>query len=152
MKITVINEQDALIICSKQVEQIVEHVLKYENCQCDEVIIHFVNDQTICQLHLQYFDDDSLTDCITFPIDEEEDSYYRLLGEVLICPYTAILYAEKNQKDPYLETTLYLIHGLLHLLGYDDIENIERKKMRQAEKRNMKNLAKLGLELKPNPP
>lgn len=147
MNITVINEQDALTICPRQVEQIVQQVLKYENCSCDEVAIHFVNEQIICQLHLQYFDDASLTDCITFPIDEEEDGCYRLLGEVFICPYTAILYAQKHQKDPYLETTLYLIHGLLHLLGYDDIDPVERKKMRQAERNNMRNLIKLGLKL-----
>jgi len=148
VNIYVVNEQNSLIIPLTQVRLVVEQVLKDENCRCDEISINFVDEATICQLHLEFFNDDSPTDCITFPIDEEDDNCYRVLGEVFICPYTALKYAKKHETDPYLELTLYLVHGLLHLLKYDDIEKADRALMRKAEKRNMKNLIKLGLNIR----
>lgn len=148
MNIQITNEQDSLSIPLQQIAPIVEQVLKDENCRCDEISINFVNEPTICQLHLDYFDDGSPTDCITFPIDEEDDGCYRVLGEVFICPHTALKYAEEHHIDPYLELTLYLVHGLLHLLGYDDIELSDRELMRQAEERHMNKLVKLSLDIK----
>ena len=65
---------------------------------------------------------------ITFPLDQD------FLGEIFICPKTALLY---NPQHPYQETTLYVIHGLLHLLGYDDISSKERTIMRREEKKLM---------------
>ncbi len=98
------------------------------------------------RLHGQYFNDRSLTDCISFPLDESE-SPYRVLGDVFVCPQVAIAYAGRNGGDPYLETTLYLVHGLLHLMGYDDITEKDRKKMRAAEERHLSHLQKRRLTL-----
>jgi len=144
----IVNEQDSLIFPLEQIEPIIKQVLKDENCTCDEISINFVDEPTICQLHQDHFNDPSPTDCITFPIDEEDDSCYRVLGEVFICPYTALKYAKEHNEDPYLELTLYLVHGLLHLLGYDDIEEADCVLMRQAEKRHMKKLKKLKITIK----
>jgi probable rRNA maturation factor len=63
---------------------------------------------------------------MTFPMDRE------FLGECVICPKVA---QETNPKDPYLETSHYLIHCLLHLIGYDDIDKREKLKMRKEEYR-----------------
>ena len=57
-----------------------------------------------------------------------------ILGEVFVCPHTAISYALKNNTSPYLEVSLYIIHGLLHLIGFKDIEKEDKKKMRAQEK------------------
>ena len=62
-------------------------------------------------------------------------------------PATAVEYAQKYRKDPFDETTLYIVHGLLHLLGYDDLNEEDRKKMRKAEARHMRQLKKLRLHL-----
>jgi len=144
----IVNEQNSLIIPLEQIKPIIVQVLEDENCTCDEISINFVDEPTICQLHLDHFNDASPTDCITFPIDEEEDSCYRVLGEVFICPFTALKYARDNKVDAYLELTLYLVHGLLHLLGYDDIDQDDRTLMRKAEKRHMKNLITLGITIR----
>lgn len=148
VNIIIYNEQDSLMLASDQVEKVVKFFLQEENCRYDEVSIHFVDTSFICDLHAKYFDDDSPTDCISFPMDEDDSSYYRVLGEVFICPETAKLYATEHHLDPYTETTLYLIHGLLHLLGFDDINEEDRQKMRLAEKKHMQKIIELGLELK----
>lgn len=109
----------------------------------DEVAIYFVTEANIAQLHDQFFNDPTPTDCISFPLDE------RHLGEVFVCPSVAIAYARKKGLDPYQETALYVIHGLLHLLGYDDLEPKERRTMRKKEKTCMAHLYKQNLNLHP---
>src|SRR5262249_2821323 len=115
----------------------------------DEVSVNFVDTETICEIHAEYFDDPSPTDCISFPLDGEEEEY-RVLGEIFVCPQTAIEYAEAHGCCPYQETTLYIIHGLLHLIGLDDIYEKDRAEMRRRETRHLENLKKLKLEVKKN--
>ena len=143
------NNQSALSISPSSVRPIIEQVLKGEKQRCDEVSIYFVDTQEICDLHQQFFNDPSPTDCISLPMDEEDDhSGYRLLGEVFICPETAIKYVhDHGQTDPLEETTLYMIHGILHLLGYDDIDEEEEKVMRKAEIKYLNKIKKMGLLL-----
>lgn len=149
MIINVSDEQTALKISVKQVKQLVQQVIESEGQTCSEVNIYFVDTPAICQLHEEFFNDPSPTDCISFPIDEHEsEEGYRLLGEVFICPATAIDYASKHQGNAYQESTLYIVHGLLHLMGYDDCEEEDISLMREAEKRHMHNLQLLNLQLK----
>ncbi|NGX42026.1 MAG: Endoribonuclease YbeY [Chlamydiae bacterium] len=149
MDIHIFDQQFDLKISHSSVEDIVQEVLSLEEQSCDEVSIHFVDTPTICKLHKQYFNDSSTTDCISFPIDSPEEGGYCLLGEVFVCPKTAIEYAKKHNTDPHQETTLYLVHGILHLLGYDDQYEAEPE-MRAAEERQMKNLSKRNLVLGTN--
>lgn len=111
------------------IKGLVLFLLKQYEVSPDEVILHFVSQKKICALHAEFFDDPTLTDCISFPIDQE------LLGEIFVCPKTAIEYAKAHKVDPYEETTLYVIHGLLHLLGYDDIKPKDRKIMHKEQNR-----------------
>ena len=102
--------------------------LQEKKVATQEVAIYFVGIRKITQLHAEHFQDPTPTDCITFPLNEQ------LLGEIFVCPKAAMNY---NPKHPYEETTLYIIHGLLHLLGYDDIDRKKRARMRREEKRLM---------------
>ena len=147
MIIHILNEQDSIKISSEQVEKLVLQVLEAENCTCDEVSVTFVDTKRICALHEEFFQDDSPTDCISFPMDMEDDETYRVLGEIFVCPQAALDY---NPKHPYEETTLYIIHGLLHLLGYDDIDRKKRALMRNEEKRLMKLAKKHKCILQPS--
>ncbi len=112
--------------------------------------VHFVSVSEICDLHDQFFQDPTPTDCITLPVDDLSDDpeTYCMLGDVFVCPKVAIEYASANGEDFYRETTLYVVHGILHLMGYDDMDEKECVRMRAAEERHMKNLVKLGLLLR----
>lgn len=148
MIVNVIDRQSDLKISVDQVKILVQEVISYEGQVCHEVNIYFVDTPSICELHEQFFDDPSPTDCISFPIDEEEEIVnYRLLGEVFICPATAFAYAAETNGDPYKETTLYVVHGLLHLMGYDDLNEEDILSMRGAEERHMQHLQTSGLQL-----
>lgn len=113
-----------------------------------EIIFHFVTQETISKLHSEYFNDPSPTDCITFPLDSNGRlSENDILGEIFICPQVAIEYAKEHGEDPYREATLYLAHGLLHLLGYEDTEEGPREQMRQQEIQCLEQLTKKNVFL-----
>lgn len=149
MDVLVNQDQTDLSISSKSVEALVKGFLVFADIHFDEVSIHFVDTKTISALHRDYFDDPNPTDCISFPMDDSEDEGYRVMGDVFVCPATAIEYVALHGGDIYQETTLYVVHGLLHLLGYDDIEDEDREEMRAAEKRYLDYIAQKKLWLKP---
>lgn len=146
MNITVIDKQSDLAIAKTPVIALIQEALQLEGVCCDEVSIHFVDVQTISELHSQFFDDPTTTDCISLPIDLPGSEGYCVLGEVFVCPQVAIEYAETHGENPYHETSLYIVHGLLHLLGYNDIGD-EEPAMRAAERKHMSNLATKNLLL-----
>jgi probable rRNA maturation factor len=143
MQINISNKQSALDLrgMRPKIKKIINFVLDLETKSCDEVSIFFVTNDVMCKMHKNFFDDEAPTDSMSFPID---DSY---LGDLFVCPETALSYAALHNLNPYRETTLYIVHGLLHLLGYDDIKANDRKKMRQAEKNSMNALTHAGLVL-----
>lgn len=124
-------------------KSLVGSILKYLKVSCEQVGIYFVGEKEISELHQQFFEDPTPTDCISFPLDDTH------LGEIFVCPSVAIAYAKKKNLDPYEETALYVVHGLLHLLGYDDLEEKTRRTMRKKEKSCMRHLGELGISLKP---
>jgi probable rRNA maturation factor len=132
-KIHIINRQKDLAITKEKREfllSILYFVLASEKSSCEELSLFFISDTAMRKMHLEFFDDPSPTDCISFPIEAEG-----YLGDVFICPKTAIEYAAAHKKGIFSEVLLYAVHGVLHLLGYDDITPVERKRMRQKERR-----------------
>jgi len=125
----------------------VKALLIYLDTICNEIIFHFVDEKRISHLHKQFFQDPTPTDCITFPIDDKEEQTYRILGEVFICTDVAISYATDHHLNVYEELTLYIIHGLLHLLGYDDLTKDQRMIMKKKEKQCMQFLKRENLIL-----
>ncbi len=148
VKVKFSNTQDILDIDENATTALVSTVLKEEGQCCDEISIYYVTTEEICRLHADFFDDPSPTDCISFPIDENENEKYRILGDVFVCPETAIKYCTEHNGMPFDELALYTIHGILHLLGFNDIEEGDRKKMRNAEQRHMASLKAKGIDLR----
>ncbi|NGX34872.1 MAG: Endoribonuclease YbeY [Candidatus Anoxychlamydiales bacterium] len=135
MNVTIVNKQTSLKISDKLIEKQIKAILKEEKIKTDEVILHFVDEQTIKNLHLKFFNDPEPTDCITQPIDkpDENETGYHILGEAYICTDVAIKNGKKFKTDSYHELTLYVIHTILHLIGYDDINKEDIKLMRKKE-------------------
>jgi probable rRNA maturation factor len=150
MLIYVSNDQDDMEISISAVENVVQSILKFLSVKTDEMSVCFVDSSTICNLHAEHFDDPSFTDCITFPIDDEKDTVgYHILGEVMICPKAAIKHAEERGGDTYDELLLYLVHGICHLTGFDDLNDEDRLKMRSEEARILNHLKQERIDLRP---
>lgn len=138
--ITVTNRQKALPLDPASVRRLVNLFLKQKQVNCQEISIYFVGKRKIAQIHQQFFNDPAPTDCMTFPISR----YF--LGECVICPQVAL---EVNPLKPYEETSHYLIHCLLHLIGYTDIDKKQQAKMRKEEYRLLKLARKSQCILEP---
>ena len=143
MKIHLADRQKALPLSKPIVRKIVRTVLTFLNSEHTEISLYFITDREIAQMHAQFFDDPTPTDCISFPIDHEH------LGEIFVSTETALRYGAKHKIDPYDETTLYIIHGILHCLGFDDLDPKSKKTMRKMEKRCMAHLKEHNLSLTP---
>lgn len=112
-----------------------------EGGRAGDVHVVFVDDDTIAGLHRDHFGDPRPTDVITFPIDDDADQSARgsavsaILGEIVVSADTAQREAARRGLSPDREAALYVIHGVLHLLGYDDTTPEARREMRRAEKK-----------------
>ena len=136
MRVLIKNQQKDLKISVNKLKKSLASFLQHKGVLCQEVIVHYVSKKRIGQIHKDYFDDESPTDCISLPIDPPtDDSPFSILGEIFVCPKIALEYAKAHQGDPHEETLLYTIHGLLHLLGYNDQTPAQRKIMRLEEKK-----------------
>lgn len=94
-----------------------------------ELGIVLMDEAPHCALHERYLQDPSPTDVITFPGDPSED----LAGEIILNVDLAQREAHRFQQTPSEELTLYLVHGYLHLAGFDDQTDDQRSAMRHAE-------------------
>ena len=127
--IVVLNRQTSLPIKIASVRRLVRFILDQKNISCKRISITFVGMRKIAEIHGKFFNDPTVTDCMTFPIDKH------FLGECVICPKVAL---ERCPAKPYEETSHYLIHCLLHLIGYDDIDKKKQAVMRKEELRLLK--------------
>ncbi|HCY57730.1 MAG TPA: rRNA maturation RNase YbeY [Opitutae bacterium] len=91
------------------------------------------------EIHGRFLRDFRPTDVITFPADEEEEN----AGEILVSVDQAIAESKERDLSFQEELSLYLIHGWLHLIGFDDREQEDRKIIRREEKRVMDSIGEL---------
>ena len=94
-----------------------------------ELGVHFVGRKKMAQLNSEFLRHDGPTDVITFNYAERG----MLHGEIFICPDIAVIQAKEFGTTPQMEVVRYLVHGLLHLRGYDDRTSAKRAKMKRAE-------------------
>ena len=97
-----------------------------------ELSVSFVDETEMADLHVRYMDEEGPTDVLSFPLDEVDDRGVRLLGDVIVAPSVA---ARNNPEDPAGEIRLLLVHGILHVLGYDHEEEDERAAMWARQER-----------------
>lgn len=103
-------------------------------CPPGELSLVFLTDPALAQLHAEFLDDPSETDVITF----EGSPAAGLAGEVCVSVDTAVAYAKAHRHDFATELTLYVVHGWLHLAGYDDLVPAKKRIMRRAEARALR--------------
>lgn len=109
-------------------------------CPTGELSIVFLTDAALAALHAQFLHDPTTTDVITF----EGDPLAGLAGEICVSADTAAAYAREHGREFATELTLYVVHGWLHLAGYDDLRPAKKRRMRAAEARAMQLLAAAG--------
>lgn len=110
-------------------------------CPPGELSLVFLTDPALARLHADFLADPTTTDVITF----EGDPALGSAGEICVSADTASAYARRHGRDFSAELTLYVIHGWLHLAGYDDLKPAKKRRMRAAEARAVRLLAAAGI-------
>lgn len=109
-----------------------------------EISLTFVEPEEIRELNSAYRGVDSVTDVLSFPQFDAAEDFPRVgelcLGDVVICPERAEQQAEEYGHSTERETVYLFVHSLLHLLGYDHMEDEEKKIMRTKEEHVMKHV------------
>jgi len=106
-----------------------------------EVSVSFVTNEEIRELNKTYRNVDCETDVLSFPMDDEEDvEGVIMLGDVILSTEKIIEQATEFGNSLEREMIYLTVHSMLHLLGYDHIEDDEKKEMRTMEKEVMKAL------------
>ncbi len=115
-----------------------------------EVSVLAVDEDTMAEFNLRFLGREGPTDVLAFPIEEgpwdrqiEEsgNDYPILLGDVLLCPMVAAHNAETFDRPLLNELDLLLVHGLLHLLGYDHVVDVQAERMEGRERELLENFA-----------
>ncbi len=111
-----------------------------QGCPPGELSLAFMADAALARLHARYLGDASPTDVITFGGDAE----HGLAGEICVSVDAAVRRVGSARSALSREITLYVVHGWLHLAGYDDRTAASKRAMRRAEARAMRLLDRSG--------
>lgn len=118
--ICIINRQRKLKLDTDKVRQIARKVLDLENVNKNSGInIMFVRDPLIQEFNIEYFNKNNPTDVISFP-DTDDDELNNSVGDIIISVDRALDFSTENSIDINEELARYIIHGILHCLGYED--------------------------------
>ncbi|MBE6034030.1 MAG: rRNA maturation RNase YbeY [Clostridiales bacterium] len=111
------------------------------------VSVTFVDEEEIHSLNKQYRGVDRVTDVLSFPqfddLNDVPEEGEVCIGDVVICPEQALLQADDFGHSPERELVYLFVHSVFHLLGYDHMEEDDKKEMRAKEELIMN---KIGME------
>ena len=130
--VEVVNRQTAVAVDQDRLRLAVETVLAGESIGRAIVSVAIVGDEEIHSLNRQHLQHDYATDVLSFLLEREGDW---LEGEVVVSADTAAAEARKYESNVADELLLYVVHGALHLAGYDDQSPADRQTMRRKERR-----------------
>lgn len=126
---------------NKIIENVILESLNVEGLSTDvEVSISFVDNAEIKSLNKTYRNIDESTDVLSFPMDDQVLVPISLLGDIIISIETAREQATEFGHSLNREISYLVAHSMFHLMGYDHMEDEEKRDMRFKEKQVMKNL------------
>ncbi len=131
-EIALANQQNRYPVDEPRLIEAARAVLLESEFSTSIISLAVVDDAAIHELNRRHLDHDWPTDVLSFTLEEQDG---HLEGEVIISAETAAAAAEENGCSANDEQLLYVIHGMLHLVGYRDKSAAEAQEMRAAEAR-----------------
>lgn len=128
--VEIANQQDSLPVNEERLREGISAVLSGEGIRRAEISVAVIDDATIRVLNSQYLKHDWATDVLSFLLEQGEAS---VEGEIIVSADTAERMAKEFGWTADEEMLLYAIHGVLHLVGYDDQTPESQTTMRERE-------------------
>lgn len=132
MKLNIINLQKLHFIDKNRVKKLISSILKVEKKKA-ELNLVFTDNKKIKKINKTFLGHNFATDVISFAYNNASLEN-NISGEIIISVEMAVKVAQKLKCTIEGEIALYLVHGLLHLLGYNDKVKKDARKMHQREK------------------
>ena len=114
----------------KYLEKIINRTLEMENVKDSTFSIVFIDDEYMHELNLKYRGIDRTTDVLSFAFEDNNKICYniRQLGEIFVSIPKMKLQAEEYRHSEKRELAFLIVHGILHLLGYDHTLGLKEEK------------------------
>jgi probable rRNA maturation factor len=143
-QIEITDNQDCLSLDASYLTEVVRRTLEAEHVAAATLSIAIVDNRTIHELNRDYLQHDYETDVLSFLLEETDETLEQpgrprgfgknIDGEVIVSAEYAQSLAADYQWEPLHELLLYIVHGVLHLCGYDDLSADELPLMRERER------------------
>lgn len=143
----------------EKVEEMIAFVRDYVECPYDiEVSVTLVDTDTIRQVNSQFRQIEKVTDVLSFPMMEYDsprdfggqafqnslslspDTQEMILGDILLCSEVVKTQAEEYGHSELREFCFLVVHSMLHLFGYDHIQEEDRREMEEEQRKIMERL------------
>lgn len=138
MKLQIENNQNKIKIDKRRIRSTVLRIMRILDCADKEISLSFIDDEKIKKLNEEYLGKSKPTNVISFPLQEGEysDINPNIMGDIVISTETAQRDALRGNLTLSQEIDFLIIHGILHLLGYnhENTTSEETNKMRKKEK------------------
>jgi probable rRNA maturation factor len=131
LDVEVSDTQRHLVADAEMLTSLVRRVLDGEGVAAGSLSLALVDDATIHAVNRKHLGHDWPTDVITFRLSDPGEPV--LAGELVVSAERAATVARQLGIDPWAELALYVVHGLLHLCGYNDLSASDRAAMRRRE-------------------
>lgn len=139
--VVVLNEQDAIDVDLSRWQRLAARSLETSGAVDGELNLIFVGEAEMAELNARHMGKDYATDVLAFPLDGLDQAPWgqSLIGDVVVCPARAAAQAADHEgqagHDGSLEDELALliVHGVLHLLGYDHHDTSTTTQMKSCE-------------------
>jgi len=135
MKIEISNQQSKVDCSPQSVRRVLEATLREEGSDAN-LSVALVEDGRMLEMNRRFTGRSDVTDVLAFPYGSDEDGL--LHGEIVVNADQALREATERPHGAEGELMLYLVHGLLHLLGYDDHDPEDSRLMRRREQRALR--------------
>jgi len=141
IRVAIVNRQKILPVDRRRLRRAVAAVLRDARIENAQINVAILDDAAIARLHAQFLGDPDPTDVLSFVLDRSADG---LEGEIAGSAETARRAAPRFGAAADEELLRYVIHGALHLTGFDDAAPRQRAIMRQRERRYLDQSASRG--------
>lgn len=138
-KIAIVSGQRAIRVPRKKLTRLITFVAAKESTDVADVDVAIVSSREIAALNRRYLGHSGPTDVLSFDLTDPGDA--GLSAQIVVCGDVAVKQAAARDIGPQHELMLYVLHGLLHLMGYDDETPRAAAKMRSRQEELLKAFA-----------
>ncbi|MCS7305368.1 MAG: rRNA maturation RNase YbeY [Thermoguttaceae bacterium] len=140
ISVAVVDQQSYVRLAKSKIKQAVQVALESAGVHRARICVAMIDDEQIRRLNRQFLGEDEPTDVLSFPMGCSAEG---LEGEIVVSGERAAAVASQYGWTAEQELLLYIIHGALHLAGFQDASGAQRRRMRRQEALCLR---RLGLE------